>query len=80
MRLSIKYHLIRPLLIFLVWFVPWFVVFFGGSTVLYFLDRVLLFSEDVLFALSLVLLMASLAAIYEVNRRWRLSRLIDLVT
>lgn len=79
MRLSIKYHLIRPLLIFLVWFVPWIVVFFGGSTVLYLLDNMLLFSDDVLFALSLVLLMASLVAIYEVNRRWRLTRVVDLL-
>ncbi len=79
MRLSIKYHLIRPLLIFLVWFVPWIVVFFGGSTVLYLLDTLLLFSEDVLFALSLTLLMVSLVAIYVVNQRWRFTRVIDLL-
>lgn len=79
MRLSIKYHLIRPLLIFLVWFVPWIAVFFGGSTVLYLLDTLLLFSEDVLFALSLTLLMISVIAIYVVNQRWRLTRVIDLL-
>ena len=79
MRLSVKYRLIRPLLIFLVWFVPWIGFFFGGSTVLYLLDTLLLFSDDVLFALSLALLMVSLVTIYEVNRRWRLTRVIDLL-
>lgn len=80
MRLSLKYHLLRPLLIFVAWFVPWIVVFFAGSSVLFLLDTLWTFSEDVLFALSLTLLMLSLVAIYAVNRRWRLSRVIDLLT
>ena len=73
MRLSLKYHLLRPLLIFLVWFIPWIFVFFAGSSVLFLLDTLWMFSEDVLFVLSLALLMVSIVAIYEANRRWRLS-------
>ena len=79
MRLSLKYHLLRPLLIFLVWFIPWIVVFFAGSSVLFLLDTLWMFSEDVLFVLSLALLMVSIVAIYEANRRWRLSRVADLL-
>ena len=79
MRLSLKYHLLRPLLIFLVWFIPWIGVFFAGSSVLFLLDTLWMFSEDVLFVLSLALLMVSIVAIYEANRRWRLSRVADLL-
>lgn len=79
MRLSLKYHLLRPLLIFLVWFIPWIVVFFAGSSVLFLLDTLWMFSEDVLFVLSLALLMVSIVAIYEANMRWRLSRVADLL-
>ena len=79
MRLSLKYHLLRPLLIFLVWFIPWIFVFFAGSSVLFLLDTLWMFSEDVLFVLSLALLMVSIVAIYEANRRWRLSRVADLL-
>ena len=80
MRLSLKYHLLRPLLTFVIWFVPWIAVFFAGSSVLFLLDSLWAFSEDVLFALSLTLLMLSLVTIYAVNRRWRLNRVIDLLT
>ena len=79
MRLSLKYHLRRPVLIFLVWFIPWIVGWFAGSSVLFLLDTLWMFSEDVLFVLSLALLMVSIVAIYEANRRWRLSRVADLL-